>query len=132
MRVQGKTREGLLYGFAAYGIWGLVPLYFYLLKKVPAVELLAHRVLWSALFLGALLVLAKRWQAVGRCFTTPGLLLPLSGTALLIAVNWLAYILSVNWEKIAQASLGYFVTPLVSVLIGLAAFRERLRSLQWV
>ena len=130
--MQGKTREGVVYGLAAYGLWGLVPLYFVLLKEIWAVELLAHRVLWSALFLAALVLVSGRWDAVSRCFRTARLLLPLSITALLIAANWLVYIFSVNLERIAEASLGYYITPLVSVLIGMAAFRERLRPLQWL
>ena len=76
--VPGKTREGLVYGLAAYGLWGLVPLYFYFLKNIDAPELLAHRVLWSALFLAGLVVAARRWDAVHRCFATPRLLLPLT------------------------------------------------------
>ena len=130
--MQGKTREGMVYGLAAYGLWGLVPLYFCLLKEIDPVELLSHRVLWSALFLGGVVALAGRWDTVRHCFRTPSLLLPLTITAVLIAANWLVYIVSVNEERIAEASLGYYVTPLVSVLIGLVAYRERLRPLQWL
>ena len=130
--MQGKTREGLVYGLACYGLWGLVPLYFCLLKEIDAVELLLHRVLWSALFLGILVAVSGRWDTVRRSFCTPSLLLPLTIPAVLIAANWLVYIISVNQERIAEASLGYYVTPLVSVLIGLAAYRERLRPLQWL
>jgi chloramphenicol-sensitive protein RarD len=129
--VTGKLREGLAYGLAAYGLWGLVPFYFRLLKdEVPPTEILAHRVIWSAVFLAAILTLARRWQPILHCFRTR-LLWPLVLSALLVAVNWLVYILSVKLEKIVQASLGYYVTPLVSVLIGLVAFRERLRPGQW-
>jgi chloramphenicol-sensitive protein RarD len=131
--VQSKLREGLVYGLAAYGLWGLVPCYFVFLKdKVTPVEILAHRVVWAAVFLAAILTLAQRWEPIVRCFCTRSLLLPLMASALLVAVNWLVYIYSVKLEKIVQASLGYYMTPLVSVVIGLVVFRERLRPWQWL
>lgn len=131
--MQGKTREGLVYGLAAYGLWGLVPFYFRILKDdVPLFEILAHRVLWSTLFLAAILTVSRRWGPIVRCFRTRALLWPLVLTAVLVAANWLVYILSVKLERIVHASLGYYVTPLVSVLIGLVAFRERLRPWQWL
>jgi chloramphenicol-sensitive protein RarD len=131
--VNGKLREGLLYGFGAYGLWGAVPLYFSLLRdEVSAHEILAHRVVWSAVFLAVILTLTQRWQAVGRCFATRKLLLPLTLSAVLVGINWLVYIFSVSQERISEASLGYYVTPLVSVVIGLCVFRERLRPWQWV
>jgi chloramphenicol-sensitive protein RarD len=129
--VTDKTREGFLYGLAAYGLWGLVPLYFRWLNDVPSFEIVAHRVVWSAVFLAALLVLARRWPRVVECFRIRRLLLPLTASACFVGINWLVYILSVEWQQVVQSSLGYYMTPLVSVLIGLAAFRERLRPLQW-
>ncbi len=128
----GKTREGLVYGLAAYGLWGLVPLYFCLLVEVSPWEILAHRVLWSALLLAAIVTVMRRWDAVLRCLRTRALLLPLTLSAVLVGVNWLVYIYSVTQQRIMHASLGYYVTPLVSVLIGMVAFRERLRPGQWV
>ena len=129
----GKTREGFLYGLAAYGWWGLVPLYFRWLKDdVSPSEMLAHRVVWSLGFLAVILSASGRWGEIARALKTPSLVGPLTLSALLVALNWLVYIFSVSAEKIVQASLGYYITPLMSVLLGLAFFRERLRPLQWV
>src|SRR5438552_2892008 len=97
-------REGLLYGIGAYGLWGLVPFYFRWLKDdVSPTEILAHRILWSAIFLAILLTLARRWEPVVRCFRTRALLGPLLLSAVLVAVNWLVYIFSVKLEKIVHA-----------------------------
>jgi chloramphenicol-sensitive protein RarD len=131
--VKDKTREGLLYGLAAYGLWGLVPLYFQMFKgAVPALEIVAQRILWSAVFLAAILTLSRRWPDVARCFRTRALLVPLTVSAVLIAANWIVYILSVYLDRIAESSLGYYILPLASVLIGLIVFRERLRAGQWL
>jgi chloramphenicol-sensitive protein RarD len=131
--VPGKLREGLIYGLAAYGLWGLVPCYFVFLKdRVAPLEILVHRVVWSAAFLAAILTLAQRWEPIVRCLRTRRLVMPLTASALMVGVNWLVYIYSVKLEKIVQASFGYYLTPLVSVTIGLAVFRERLRPWQWV
>ncbi len=128
-----KTREGFFYGLVAYGWWGLVPLYFrWLRDEVRPEALLAHRIVWSGLFLAVVLTLSRRWGDVGRCLYTRRLVGPLLLSALLIAGNWLVYIFSVAHERITQASLGYYITPLVSVLLGLFVFREHLRPLQWL
>jgi chloramphenicol-sensitive protein RarD len=130
--VKGTTREGLSYGLAAYGLWGLVPLYFYWLKGISPYEVVAQRILWSAVFLVGVLTVTRRWPAVGRCLRTRTLFLPLAISSVLIAINWLVYYLSIDRNEIVQASLGYYILPLASVLIGLAVFRERLRLWQWV
>ena len=124
------TREGFLYGLAAYGWWGLVPLYFHWLGNVSPFDILAHRIAWSALFIGLILTISGRWHEAIRCFCTPAILLPLIGSALLVAYNWQMYILAVYIKDIVQASLGYFMLPLVSIALGLLIFRERLRPLQ--
>jgi chloramphenicol-sensitive protein RarD len=132
LSVTGKTREGFLYGVTAFGLWGVVPLYFQLFKDVVSpYEVVAQRIVWSAVFLGAILACTRRWGEVARCFRMRALLIPLTITSVLIAVNWLVYILSVYLEKIAESSLGYYILPLASVLIGLVVFGERLRVLQW-
>ena len=129
-----KAREGLLYGVAAYVLWGLVPFYFAPLMRfeIPPGEVLAHRVVWSFAFLIPILSLAGRWRDVGACLRRRSLVLGLFISALLIAANWLVYILCVEANKIVHASLGYFLTPLVSVLLGLLFFRERLRPAQGI
>ena len=124
------TREGFLYGLAAYLWWGLVPLYFHWLGNVSPFDILAHRIVWSTIFISVILTLARRWPEAIRCFRTPSLLLPLIVSALLVAYNWGMYILGVYIKDIVQASLGYFILPLVSIALGMVIFRERLRPLQ--
>jgi chloramphenicol-sensitive protein RarD len=128
--VANPTREGVLYGLAAYGWWGLVPLYFSWLGRYPSLNFLAHRIVWSAVLLAVVLTLTRRWKAVLACFASRLLLLPLTVSAVLVACNWLIYILSVEYRMISQASLGYYILPLMSILLGLIFFRERLRPLQ--
>jgi chloramphenicol-sensitive protein RarD len=132
-RMQDKTREGLLYALACYVLWGLVPLYFRpLTDRVPQPEeILAHRIIWSLAFLAIIVTLARRWRDVAVCLRTRTLLVALALSSLFIVANWYVYLWCVVWERITHASLGYFLTPLVSVLLGMAVFRERPRPLQW-
>ncbi len=113
-------------------MWGIVPLYFRLFRQLPPAEVLAHRVLWSFLLLSGLLVVLRRWPAALRVLRSRGLLLRLTLSTLLIAVNWFTYIYAVSQERVIEASLGYFITPLVNVLLGVVFLRERLRGLQVV
>ncbi len=127
------TRDGFLWGIAAYGWWGLVPIYFHWLGKgISPFDILAHRIAWSAVFLAFVLTLTRRWPDTVRCLKTPTLLWPLAGSALLVAYNWLMYVLSIHFQIIVQASLGYFLLPLVSIALALLIFRERMRPLQQV
>ncbi|GAA0229509.1 EamA family transporter RarD [Cryptosporangium japonicum] len=123
-------RRGLLFGVAAYGAWGIFPLYFQLLKPAGALEILAHRIIWSLVTVGVLIVLLRRW----RWFRTAGArtlgLLTLG--AVLIAANWYTYIYGVNSSRVVETALGYFINPLISVLLGVAVLHERLRRTQWV
>jgi chloramphenicol-sensitive protein RarD len=128
--VTPTTREGFLYGLAAYGWWGLVPIYFLWLGKFNAVDFVAHRIVWSAVLLAVVVTLAGRWRDVTKCFATPALLIPLTVSAILVAYNWLMYVLCVTVGEIVQASLGYYILPLVSVALGVVIFRERLRPMQ--
>ncbi|MCI0377205.1 MAG: EamA family transporter RarD [Gemmataceae bacterium] len=127
-----KAREGLIYGLVAYCWWGLVPLYFRLLREVPPTEILAHRIVWSMLFLVAALTRLRRWRAFAKCFRIPALFRVLILTSILIAANWFVYIFAVDRGLVVHASLGYFITPLVSVVLGMIFFQERLRPLQWL
>lgn len=129
---QAKTHSGILYGLAAYGLWGLMPLYFRLVGQVSPVEVLAHRIVWSVVLLAVILTVWRRWpdlMAILRSGQTVRLLLV---SALLVAVNWLVYIYGVWTERILETSLGYFINPLFSVVLGMVFFRERLRRWQWV
>src|SRR3954469_22720920 len=118
-------------GLSAYALWGLFPLYFPLLEPAGGLEIVAHRVLWSLLFVGLLLTVRGHWSQVRGLVSDGRRLLVLTGAALLIAVNWLVFVYGVNSGQVVETSLGYFINPLVSVLLGVVVFRERLRPLQW-
>ncbi|MBI1831203.1 MAG: EamA family transporter RarD [Planctomycetes bacterium] len=128
--MQNATREGMLYGLAAYLWWGLVPLYFRWLGPVQPLDILAHRIVWSAVLLAAIITFAGRWPETLRCLRTPKIVLPLTVSAILVAYNWLMYIVGVHLQIIVQASLGYFILPLVSVLFAMLIFHETMRPLQ--
>ncbi|MBI2805374.1 MAG: EamA family transporter RarD [Planctomycetes bacterium] len=128
--MQNITREGFLYGLAAYVWWGLVPIYFYWLQSDRPLDFVAHRIVWSMIFLAILVTALGRWPETIRTLTTPRLIAPLGLSAVLVAGNWLIYVLCVYNQVIIQASLGYFILPLVNVVLGLMLFRERLRPLQ--
>ena len=126
------ARHGLLYGLAAYGLWGLFPLYWPLLEPAGAVELLAHRVVWSALTMALLVLLLHRIAALRRVLRSARSRWLLLLAALLISVNWGLFIYGVNSEQVVEVSLGYFVNPLVTVLAGVLVLGERLRRTQWM
>ncbi|TFV88639.1 EamA family transporter RarD [Blastococcus sp. CT_GayMR20] len=126
-----ERRLGVLSGLAAYSLWGLFPLYFPLLKPAGGLEIVAHRVLWSLLFIGLLLTAVRRWSHVRALVTDRRRLLVLTGAAVLIAANWLVFVYGVNSGHVVETSLGYFINPLVSVVLGVLVFSERLRPLQW-
>ena len=126
-----ERRLGVLSGLGAYALWGLFPLYFPLLEPASGLEIVAHRVLWSLLFVGVLLTVVRRWSHVRAAIGHRRTLLVLAGAAILIAANWLIFVLAVNSGHVVETSLGYFITPLVSVVLGVVGFGERLRPLQW-
>ena len=126
-----ERRLGVASGITAYALWGLFPLYFPLLEPAGGLEIVAHRVLWSLVFVVVLLTVVRRWALVRAAFADRRTLLVLSGAAVLIAVNWLVFVYGVNSGHVVETSLGYFINPLVSVLLGVAVFAERLRPLQW-
>ncbi|MEX2123659.1 MAG: EamA family transporter RarD [Woeseia sp.] len=125
-----RTRDGVITAFIAYTIWGFLPIYFKLIEAVPALEVLAHRVVWAVPF-GALIVLARRqWPEVKRAVTHRRTLALLALAAVVIAINWLVFIIAVQRGHIFQASLGYYINPLMYVVIGVIVLRERLRAFQ--
>ena len=127
-----ETRRGVAYGLAAYLIWGFFPVYFRLVAHVAPLEVLAHRIAWSVVTLAVLLVGSRGWGKVAAALTTRTTLLTLCATALLISANWYVFVLSVDHGQVLQASLGYFINPLISVLLGVLFLRERLRPLQTI
>ncbi|HEX8593220.1 MAG TPA: EamA family transporter RarD [Pseudomonas sp.] len=127
-----NPRRGYILGLSAYTIWGLFPLYFKAIAAVPAVEIIVNRVLWSALS-GSLLLLV--WKHPGwwrELRDNPRRLAVLAVSGALIAGNWLVYVWAVNNGRMVEASLGYYINPLVNVLLGMVLLGERLRRLQWV
>jgi len=127
-----EERRGYLYGLAAYVLWGFFPIYFKLLQPASPLEILAHRVIWSAVFVGLVLTAMRNWRFLGRILRTPRLLGGISIAAVLIAINWGTYIYGVNSDRVVETALGYFITPLVLVLLGVTVQRERLRRWQWI
>ena len=127
-----ETRRGFLLGFAAYAMWGLFPLYWPLLEPAGAIEILAHRIFWSlAVMAGLILALGRRRQ-LRKVLTSPRTRGILALAAVVIAVNWGTYIWGVNNGHVVETSLGYFINPLVTVLMGVVVLGERLRTMQWV
>lgn len=121
------------FGLAAYTIWGLFPLYWPLLQPASAWEILAHRMVWSFAFLLLInAVIRTGWRQIRTAIVTPRTRWLLLAAAILISVNWGVYIWSVNAGFVVEASLGYFINPLVSVALGVAVLGERLRRVQWV
>ncbi len=126
-----ERRLGVASGLAAYSLWGLFPLYFPLLEPAGGLEIVAHRVVWSVVFVALLLTAVRRWGHVRAAVADVRTLLVLAGAAVLIAANWLIFVYGVNSGHVVETSLGYFVNPLVSVVLGVVVFGERLRRLQW-
>ena len=123
---QGNRRAGLWFGLGAYLLWGVLPLYFKLLKDVSPTEIVAHRILWSLVFLALLVWLWRRWPAIRAAASASRVMMTLAVTALLIAVNWLIYIWAVLNGHVLAGSLGYYLNPLVNVLLGVVLLKERL------
>ncbi|QDG67983.1 EamA family transporter RarD [Pseudarthrobacter sp. NIBRBAC000502772] len=129
--VDKETTAGVLFGFGAYGLWGLLPLYFFALMPAGAVEIVANRVVWSLLFCVLLITVTRSWRALAAAFRDRSVFGTLAIAAALIAVNWLTYTYGVTTGQAVEAALGYFINPLVSVLLGVFVLKEKLRPLQW-
>ncbi|MBA4175105.1 MAG: EamA family transporter RarD [Leptothrix sp. (in: Bacteria)] len=123
---------GLVYALLAFGTWGLFPLYFIAIATVPPLEVVLHRSLWALLLVLGVLAWQRRWAWLGQTLRRPRHLALFAISALLLACNWLIYVMAVQTGHVADASLGYFINPLVNVLLGVLVLRERLRSLQWL
>ncbi|MEL7311783.1 MAG: EamA family transporter RarD [Pseudomonadota bacterium] len=128
--VETEAREGVLAAIAAYTIWGFLPVYLIFTIAVPATELLMHRIVWSVPFGALIISVRSQWADVRDALMRPRRLGWLALAAFFIAVNWLVYILAVQNQQIFQASLGYYINPLVYVLVGVVFFGETLRVLQ--
>lgn len=123
---------GVAGALGAFSIWGLFPVYWQLLGHVEPFTILSHRVLWSAPFVGLVILVGRRWHALVAAVRDPRGLAVLVATAVLISINWGVYIWAVSAGKVVEASMGYFLTPLCNVLLGFVMFRERLALIQWM
>ncbi|HET9655388.1 MAG TPA: EamA family transporter RarD [Kineosporiaceae bacterium] len=127
-----EGRRGTMYGLLAYTLWGAFPLYFRLLERSGPVEIVAHRVFWSLMVCLGIVAATRSHGQVLAALRVRRQALLLASAAVLIAINWGVYIYAVNSGQVVEASLGYFVNPLVTVLLGVLVLRERLRPLQWI
>jgi len=123
--------SGVLQASLAYAMWGLLPLYFHALSAVASVDIVLHRALWSLAFVGVLLLVLRRWRWLPDVARQPRVLGAFALSALLLSSNWLVYVWAVHHGRVVEASLGYFITPLISVLLGFFFLHERPRPVQW-
>lgn len=131
MQLSREQKIGGSFAVSAYTLWGIAPLYFKQLAFVPAMEILLHRIVWSFLLLALILTALQQWPKVQAVLRQPKLLAAMLGTALLLAGNWGLFIWAVNNGHMLDASLGYYINPLLNVLLGMLFLGERLRKLQW-
>jgi chloramphenicol-sensitive protein RarD len=129
--VSRETRLGLLYATGAFLLWGVVPIYWKTLQHVPALETLAHRVVWGLVFVAVWMTIRGRWSELRGVFRRPRTVAALLASTVFIAVNWGLFIYAVNTNRILATSLGYYINPLVNVLLGLIVLHERLNRKQW-
>lgn len=127
-----ENSQGIAYGISAYLMWGCFPLFFALFNGVPAYEILVHRIVWSCLFLALVITVVRRWAPVRDALAHPKRLGLVLGCAVLIGLNWGVYIYAIETRHVLQASLGYFLTPLINVALGMLILRERMAPLQGV
>jgi chloramphenicol-sensitive protein RarD len=123
--------SGVLQAAIAYAMWGLLPLYFHLMAAVPPLEIVLHRALWSLLFVLVLLAVLRRWAWLRDIARRPRTLATFASSALLLSANWLVYVWAINNGRVVESSLGYFITPLVNVLLGYFVLHERPGRTQW-
>ena len=124
-------RTGIINATLAFLCWGLFPIYFHALHDVPPSQILAHRVLWSLLFLAIVLSMRRQWQWLPAVLRQPRVIASFVASAFLLSANWLVYIWAVNNGHVIEASLGYFINPLVNIMFGYLLLKERLRAGQW-
>lgn len=128
---RSEAATGVLYGVGAYGLWGLLPLYFILLVPANSIEIVANRVVWSVLFCALIITITRGWGKIGAALKSKRIMGTLTAAGILILINWLTYVYAVTTGNTVEASLGYFINPLFSVLLGVLLLKERLRPLQW-
>ena len=128
---QQRSRQGVLLAIGAYTMWGIAPIYFKSIAEVSPLEILSHRVFWSFFLLAALLHFGRQWRSVRDIIKNKTKMMYLVSTAILVGANWLIFIWAVTSNHMLDASLGYYINPLINVLLGMVFLGERLRKLQW-
>jgi chloramphenicol-sensitive protein RarD len=126
------TSQGLAAGAAAFAIWGFFPIYLYFLRHVSALQVTAHRVVWSLVFVLVWMSARQELSKISAALLRPGVPIRLLASAVLISVNWLAFVWAISNDKVVEVSLGYYINPLLNVLLGIVVLSERLNRLQWV
>ncbi|CAH1607121.1 putative transporter RarD [Vibrio jasicida] len=126
-----RSRQGILLAVGAYTMWGIAPIYFKSIAEVSPLEILSHRVFWSFFLLAALLHFGRQWRSVRDIIKNKTKMMYLISTAILVGANWLIFIWAVTSNHMLDASLGYYINPLINVLLGMVFLGERLRKLQW-
>lgn len=124
--------KGYLYAIGAYLAWGFLPIYWKGLQGIPALEILSHRIVWSLVFICLLLTVKRHWHWLHSALRSPRIMITFLATAVILSINWGTYIWAVNADQVVETSLGYFINPLISVLLGVIFLHERLRHWQWV
>ncbi|HQO08942.1 MAG TPA: EamA family transporter RarD [Clostridiales bacterium] len=124
--------KGILSGICAYLLWGLFPIYWKILHLVPAVQIIGHRIVWSFIFLIIIVISAKQWNNFRSAVNSKKVLVIYLAASALLTVNWFVYVWGVNSGRIVETSLGYFINPLFSVLLGIIFLKEKLRLMQWI
>lgn len=132
MKPFSEVYVGIFYALGAYLMWGFAPIYFKYLGFVPVDEILAHRVIWSVVVTGFIITVLGAWPNVKEILLSPKKLLLLAVTTLLISTNWMVFIWAVNNDRMLEASLGYFINPIISVLLGMIFLNESLSRLRWI
>ncbi|MCF7805285.1 MAG: EamA family transporter RarD [Candidatus Marinimicrobia bacterium] len=127
-----EGNSGRIAAVGAYALWGLLPIFWKFIDTIPAIEILAHRIVWSLAFTLILLTITTQWSWILKLRSSPATYLPFLASAVILGLNWYTYIYAMNSDHIVEASLGYFINPLFSVVLGVIFLRERLRRLQWI
>jgi chloramphenicol-sensitive protein RarD len=124
--------RGILYAIGAYGLWGVFPIYWKLIHSVPALEIIGHRMVWSFVIVLLLVLVSENLEGIKSAFRSTKTIFTFLVTAILLSINWFVYVWAVNTGFIVETSLGYFINPLVNVVLGVIIFREKLRLWQWI
>ncbi|WP_299178874.1 EamA family transporter RarD [uncultured Neptuniibacter sp.] len=132
LKPESEHTKGVYFALAAFLMWGLVPVYFKSVEHITALEVVAHRILWSCVFLGAFIVVTRRLDDIIKLSRSPRIIYGLGLSALVISINWLVFIWAVSQDRIIETTLGYFINPLINILFGMIIFKERLRIGQWI